>query len=174
MNVSDVDRAFERLPFGTFPTPVHRLDRARAGAELWVKRDDKTGEKCGGNHLRKIEFLLADAKRRGKRRVLTFSCLGSNYAVAMTLYGRQAGFPCDIVMSYKLPNTALRQNLLLTAHFGAKLFYAKTFPGAGLLLAKLYARRSLQDLRAPYFTRAGASAPLGAMGFVRAGLEFAE
>jgi D-cysteine desulfhydrase len=176
VTAQEIEGGFPRLRLGKFPTPVHRLGQAsrRTGAEIWVKRDDQSGERYGGNHLRKIEFLLADARRRHKKRVLTFSCLGSNYAVAMALYGGQAGLPCEVVQSYKLPTLALRQNLLLTAHFGARLHYARTFPAAGLLLAGLFARRALADGRPPYLTRAGASAPLGVLGFVLAGLELAD
>jgi D-cysteine desulfhydrase len=176
ISAGKIEETVPRLKLGTFPTAVHRLDRAsqRGGADIWVKRDDQSGERYGGNHLRKIEFLLADAQARERRRILTFSCLGSNYAVAMALYGQQIGLPCDVVMSYKLPSLALRQNLLLTAHFGARLHYARTFAGAGAVLVKLFAQRAFTDGRAPYVTRAGASAPLGAMGFVLAGLELAD
>src|SRR5262245_51620472 len=121
LSAHEIENAIPRLRLGTFPTPVHRLNRAsvRTGAEIWVKRDDQSGERYGGNHLRKIEFLLADAQRLRRKRVLTFSCLGSNYAVAMALYGQQVGLPSDVVMSYKLPTPALRHNLVLTQHFGA-------------------------------------------------------
>src|ERR1700737_3762337 len=172
----DIENSVPRLRLGTFPTPVHRLDRAseRTKAEIWVKRDDQSGERYGGNHLRKIEFLLACRQARERKRIFSFSCLGSNYAVAMALYGQQIDLPCDVVMSYKLPSLALRQNLLLTAHFGARLYYARTFAGAGAMLLKLFAQRTVSDGRAPYLTRAGASAPLGVMGFVLAGLELAD
>jgi D-cysteine desulfhydrase len=171
-----LEGAFPRLRLGTFPTPVHRMDRAsdRTEAEIWVKRDDKSGERYGGNHLRKIELLLAEAQRKKKKRILTYSCLGSNYAVAMALYGQQVSLPCDVVMSYKLPSLGLRHNLLLTNHFGARIHYARTFLGAGILLSKLYGRSALADNCFPYVTRAGASTPLGAMGFVLAGLEIAK
>ena len=105
--------------------------------------------------------------------MVTFSCLGSNYAVAMAIYGQRLGLPCEVVMSYKLPNLALRRNPLLTQHFGARLHYAKTFPGAGVRLGSVLFRSWVEDKVWPYFTRAGASAPIGAMGFVRAGLELA-
>src|SRR5437588_10783232 len=96
VSAEGIESGFPRLKLGTFPTPVHRLERAseRAGAEIWVKRDDLSGERYGGNHLRKIEFLLADAQRRKRPRILTYSCLGSNYAVAMSVYGHPVGLPC--------------------------------------------------------------------------------
>ena len=47
------------------PTPVERLGQlgARFGLrELWVKRDDRTSSQYGGNKVRKLEWLLADAR----------------------------------------------------------------------------------------------------------------
>ena len=32
---------------------------------MYIKRDDLTGIGPGGNKVRKLEFLLADAKRKG-------------------------------------------------------------------------------------------------------------
>lgn len=167
--------ACPRAAFGTFPTPVHVLDSlsADAGAEIWVKRDDRSGELYGGNHLRKLEFILAAAQAAGKRRVLTYSCLGSNYAVAMALYGRQLGLTVDVVQSYKLPTLALRRNLLLTTHYGARIHYAPRFAGAGVLIASLALKGLRQDRKLPYFTHAGASTAVGTLGFVAAGLELA-
>src|SRR5438445_13438617 len=83
------------IPLGTFPTRVHRLARlgADTGArELWMKRDDESGRSYGGNKVRKLEFLLADAKAKGATRLLTIGGVGSNLAVAAAIYGRAQGF----------------------------------------------------------------------------------
>ena len=34
---------------------------------MYIKRDDLTGIGLGGNKIRKLEFLLADAKRKGNQ-----------------------------------------------------------------------------------------------------------
>src|SRR5689334_18061668 len=68
-----------RRPLAALPTPVHRLAAlgGDAGvADLWIKRDDRTGEPYGGNKVRKLEWLLADALARGHRTVLTTGALG--------------------------------------------------------------------------------------------------
>ena len=56
--------SFPRETLGIFPTPIHRLENISAalGTNIWVKRDDLTGLALGGNKVRKLEFLLADAK----------------------------------------------------------------------------------------------------------------
>src|SRR5262245_3515639 len=54
----------EKLPhvsLGAFPTPIDHAEAlgARLGlAGLYVKRDDISGEKYGGNKVRKLEFDL--------------------------------------------------------------------------------------------------------------------
>src|SRR5436853_7909412 len=78
-----------RRPFALLPTPVHRLEalgRDAGVAELWIKRDDQTGTVYGGNKVRKLEWLLADALARGHRTVLTTGAVGSNHALATTIY----------------------------------------------------------------------------------------
>ena len=57
------------------PTPVERLARLEDELDLrefYVKRDDQSGLEYGGNKVRKLEFLLAEAKTRGCKSVLTF------------------------------------------------------------------------------------------------------
>ena len=57
----------DKLSLGIFPTPIHRLDNIsrELGVEVYVKRDDMTGIGLGGNKVRKLEYLLAEAKAQG-------------------------------------------------------------------------------------------------------------
>ena len=56
-----------RESFGVFPTPFYQLKNisAKYGKNIWIKRDDMCGVALGGNKVRKLEFLLADAKAQG-------------------------------------------------------------------------------------------------------------
>lgn len=58
---------FPRLEFIGAPTPLEYLPRLSdyLGREIYIKRDDVTPIAMGGNKLRKLEFLVADALRRG-------------------------------------------------------------------------------------------------------------
>ena len=49
---------------------------ASCATGLWVKDESGYGTLWGGNKVRKLEFILPDAKRRGKRTILTFGALG--------------------------------------------------------------------------------------------------
>ncbi|MCP4674957.1 MAG: pyridoxal-phosphate dependent enzyme [Deltaproteobacteria bacterium] len=84
-----------RLPFtylGSQPTPVEPIDGIgdQAGAKIWVKRDDQTSARFGGNKVRKLEFLLAGSNRP----VLTFGPLGSHHVLATAIYAHECGRPC--------------------------------------------------------------------------------
>ena len=58
---------------GLYPTPLQHLDTisARYGRDIWIKRDDLCGVALGGNKVRKLEFLLAQAKAQGCDTVIT-------------------------------------------------------------------------------------------------------
>ena len=56
---------FEKVSLGLYPTPLHRLPNIsrELGTNIWIKRDDLCGVALGGNKVRKLEYLLADAKK---------------------------------------------------------------------------------------------------------------
>ena len=73
---------FPRVKLGLFPTPIHRLDRVSSllHTNVYIKRDDLTGVGLGGNKVRKLEFLLADAQQKGAGLVFTTGGAQSNHA----------------------------------------------------------------------------------------------
>lgn len=72
------------------PTPVTEC-RGVGMAGLWLKNDGLTGERYGGNKLRKLAPILEHAVRRQKRRLLTVGAAGSHHLLATTLYARDLG-----------------------------------------------------------------------------------
>ncbi len=63
-----------RIALGHWPTPLHELPRLSAtlgGPHIFVKRDDLTGLALGGNKCRKLEYVLADAQKRGADTLIT-------------------------------------------------------------------------------------------------------
>ncbi|MFC9392643.1 hypothetical protein ACFTWS_05680 [Streptomyces sp. NPDC057027] len=55
----------------------------------------RTGGYCdggwGGNKVRKLEWLLPEARRRGARTILTVGGLGTNWGLAAASYAREIG-----------------------------------------------------------------------------------
>ena len=66
-------KEFDKIPLGIYPTPLHRLPNLsrELGTNIWIKRDDMCGVALGGNKVRKLEYLLADAKKQGCGCVMT-------------------------------------------------------------------------------------------------------
>ena len=74
---------FEKTELGIFPTPIRKLENISRmfGTNIWIKRDDLTGIGVGGNKVRKLEYLLADAKKQGAELIFTTGQAQSNHAM---------------------------------------------------------------------------------------------
>lgn len=167
----------ERLPFrslGDFPTPVMPL---RDLAEtiglggLYVKRDDLSAALYGGNKVRKLEFLLGQALRDGRKRVMTFGAAGSNHALATALYARETGLD-SISMLIPQPNARyVRRNLLMSHAAGAELHHSGGMVSVVFASLYQYLRHAVRDGRFPMLIPPGGTSPVGMAGFVAAGFE---
>ena len=93
-----------------FNTPVERLERlqrAIPGApQLWIKRDDLTGYLGGGNKLRKLEYVMADALAHRATTIVTTGSITSNLARTAALVARRLGLKCELVLSGRHPKSA--------------------------------------------------------------------
>lgn len=159
------------LPLGTFPTPVERLPGLSAGlgAEVWVKRDDRSGVRYGGNKVRKLELLLADAVARGRRTLVTIGAYGSHHALATAIYGRALGLDVALAL-YPQPITPhVLDDLLLGQVHGARLIHVRWTALAPLVAVTAAAAAERGELIPP-----GGSSARGTLGYVEAGLELAE
>ncbi len=138
---------------------------------LHVKRDDISGEAYGGNKVRKLEFLLARARARGARSVLTFGAAGSNHALATAIYARQLGMEAISMMVPQQNAPNVQRNLLRGQAAGAtlRLFGGRKMVSAGTIQELIGRHQS--GLGRPFIIPAGGSAPLGVVGFVNAAFE---
>lgn len=81
----------ERPSWIVYPTPVS--SGAQIGTEfLWIKNDGLTGTPYGGNKVRKLERLLADARAHGAERLVTAGAAGSHHVLATAVFGAREGF----------------------------------------------------------------------------------
>src|SRR5262249_44574383 len=101
-----------RLKLGDFPTPVHPLELGPGEpANLWIKRDDQTARRYGGNKVRKLELLLGEARAQRKTRILTFGAAGSHHVLAAAIYGKSLGFNVEAVLIPQHGSEHARENL---------------------------------------------------------------
>lgn len=165
--------ALPRIPLADLPTPLQRLDSfgAAIGAEVWIKRDDVGPIGLAGNKVRKLEYVLADARGQGADTIVIIGAEQSNAARATAAACAQLGLRCVLVLSGDEPDTPTG-NLLLDRLFGAEIRFAGTTDWAELWQAS---ERAAEELRAggarPYSLPAGSSSPLGAVGFASAWFE---
>jgi D-cysteine desulfhydrase len=166
-----------RLPFvplGELPTPVKPLAAlaSKIGIEdLWVKCDDISSSVYGGNKIRKLEFLLADAMEQGCTSVLTFGGLGSNHALATSINCKQLGLECIAVLTPEPATAAVYRTLRYHQLLGTRLEIARQYADARAIAAKCIEQRGATKV---YEVPFGGSSWVGATGFVNAGLELAD
>ena len=68
--------------------PIHFSN----GIELFIKREDLLHPVISGNKFRKLKYNLAEAKRLGYKKLLTFGGAFSNHIVAVAGAGKEFGF----------------------------------------------------------------------------------
>lgn len=175
---------FERYPklqekinwmsLGNFPTPITKLEKLGkviGGNNLYLKRDDVSGDIYGGNKVRKLEFTLPDAKRKNKDYVLTLGAAGSNHCVATTIYAKKIGIK-NISLLFPQPNTKyLQKNLLLQKAFGGEIKYLPSVYLIPFAVIFQMVKKFLKTKKFPYYLPAGGSSVLGCIGYVNAAFE---
>lgn len=160
-----------KLRLADLPTPVARVDLPSGAGQrtITIKNDGLSARPYGGNKVRKLEFLLRRARDRDARRVATFGTVGSNHALATSVYARSLGLECTCLVSHQSRTPYVAAVLEQHLRLGTELV-----PLAGRRAERITTmRRTLQN-RGVYLIPAGGSNWLGALGFVNAGLELAD
>lgn len=175
-----------KVKLGFFPTPLHRLDRLseKLGVEIYLKRDDLTGiSQFGGNKMRKLEYLMADAVKENADTVYTYGASQSNHAMqTATACNRMGLFPLlfltDIIGS---DLSHPEGNILLDRILGAEI-HLEPLQGESLeetsrkvhLKAKERIRLLEKEGRKCYEIPMGGANAIGSLGFLEAIVEVAE
>ena len=164
------------LTFG--PSPVHRLERLSehlgGAVEIWAKREDcNSGLAYGGNKVRKLEYLAADALEQGCDTLVSIGGVQSNHTRQVAAVAARLGLGCVLVQEHWVdwddPGYERVGNILLSRIMGADVRLSDAGFDIGF-------RPSWEDALAsvgaaggtPYPIPAGASDhPLGGHGFAR-------
>ena len=156
---------FDRVSLGVFPTPIQKLENISRilGTQVYVKRDDLTGLGLGGNKVRKLEYLLAQAKKQGAEVVFTTGGAQSNHAMLTAAAARRLGMTPILILK-KRGVTARQGNQLLEHLMGVDVRFMDTND-----YADIYAEmdRVGAALGRPYYKiPCGGSNALGTLGYV--------
>jgi D-cysteine desulfhydrase len=163
----------EKLALARLPTPLERsdaLDRL-VGTAVWVKRDDLTAAGAAGNKIRKLEYLLADARKRRATVVVTCGGQQSNHARATAIVAAELGLRSLLLLRTANPAAPPPAvgNLLLDYLVGAEVRFITPaqYRERDALMAL-----AADELRArgevPYVVPEGGSNGLGSLGYVDA------
>ncbi len=154
------------------PTPVQHLEKLSGvlDTEIWIKRDDLTSTVYGGNKPRKLEFILGRAREKGQKTLVTMGGIGTNHGLATVMHGRNQGMRTILELFPQPVTPTVLKNLKMFQANGAKLNLCKDMYRAWLRF-RFWER--LINPTACYIP-AGGSSPLGAVGYVSAGLELAD
>lgn len=152
------------------PTPIDELVRFRAalGAgcpRLWIKRDDLLSFGLGGNKVRKMQTVAAEARAAGADTLITCGGVQSNHARVTAATGAALGMRVVLVLNGDVPEPPTG-NLKLDHLFGADVRVVDS--RADRTHAMDAAAAELREAgRLPFVVPVGASTPTGAMGFAR-------
>lgn len=161
------------------PTPIERLDRLAAAlglpvGTLWVKRDDLTGLGGGGNKVRKLEHLCADAIVQGCDVLVTGGGRQSNHVRLTVAAANRLGMDARVVLTSSRPSVPTG-NVLLDELLGADVVWAGSRDYYGTEAAIDEAADALEaEGRRPYRMPVGGASAVGALGYVAAALELRE
>ena len=163
-----------RVALAHLPTRIEYLSRLSdvlGGPQIYCKRDDQTGLGFGGNKIRKLEFLLADALEHEAHTLVSVGAIQSNHCRQVAALAARAGLDCILVLSGRKPELATG-NLYLDQLFGAEIVWADLDNRLQVLDAVIEQARN--DGRAPYKIPYGGSNAIGAMGYMEAMHELRE
>ncbi|MDG1462875.1 MAG: pyridoxal-phosphate dependent enzyme [Gammaproteobacteria bacterium] len=156
------------------PTPVRPLEKFSSviGQNVFIKQDQNSGAKYGGNKVRKLEFLLADAVAQDYNEVVTYGAAGSNHALATSIYAKQLGLKCYVILSHQPYTSKVAKTLRYHLQLGSNIIPAADYPAMLRVSAEVRAR--CQDNgKKLYEIPFGGSSAIGTIGFVNAALELA-
>jgi 1-aminocyclopropane-1-carboxylate deaminase/D-cysteine desulfhydrase-like pyridoxal-dependent ACC family enzyme len=136
---------------------------------MLVKRDDLTSTRYGGNKVRKLEFLLGQARAEERDVVLTFGAYGSNHALATAVHARALGIEPHVVLSPQAPGPFAARTLRAHAGLGTVIHLAEGWDGTR---EAARVRRELRERGSdPLVIPMGGTNATGAIGYVNAAFE---
>lgn len=162
---------FPRRRYADGPTPLQplaRLSKALGGPNLFIKRDDQLGFAAGGNKVRKLEFVVADALEKGADFLITCGAVQSNHCRLTLAAAVREGLKCGLVLEERVPGSYKPEasgNNFLYRLMGVDRI--KVVPGGSDMMEAMNAMA--EEVKAqgghPYLIPGGASNPLGALGY---------
>lgn len=170
----------EKIKLLNLTTPLDYLENISkdTGVNFYLKRDDMTNLGSGGNKLRKLEYLLKDAKDQGATMLLTTGGAQTNHGRLTAAVAAKHNIKCAIVAVDPYPGE-ISANLLLDGMMGCHVYLVKE-DGVHTEgeLAKAAFKKVTEEWEAKgekvYFIPIGGSSEIGMLGYYDCAFELTE
>lgn len=170
--LAEILSRFPRLGLAQLPTPLEPMKRLTAflgGPRLWVKREDATGLGLGGNKVRKLDYVLAEALKAGADTLVSGGVVQSNSQRQVAAAAAKLGLECHLAVFHgrlapPSADYAKTGNALLNRLFGAML-HDVPWTGDRNQSIHALARQLKSRGRKPFIVPYGVSNALGAIAY---------
>ncbi len=171
---------FPRVRLFPTPTPLEKLEnltRHLGGPEIWIKRDDCTVVATGGNKIRKLEWLVGEARAQGADHLITQGAVQSNHVRQTAAVARRFGMKCTALLERRVGTNDRDYlnsgNVLLDRMFGCAIEYRP--PGLDMNAEAVAKGEALRAEGAkPYVIPGGGSNRVGSLGYVSCAQELVQ
>ena len=179
---------FPRFPLlqgRTVIEPINNLGKLNdklCGVRLFIKRDDHMSIGGGGNKLRKLEFILGEARAQEAHTIITVGALQSNHARLTAAAAARACLKCELVLTPRVRRDGIEfcrnGNFLLDNLFGANITEVdikdRDDPDAAKKLVDKIETSLKNAGQKTYFCPTGGSTAVGALGYALCAHEIAQ
>jgi D-cysteine desulfhydrase family pyridoxal phosphate-dependent enzyme len=163
-------KEIEKVGLAPLLTPIEKCERLREAIEgaphIYVKRDDYLGFLCGGNKLRKLEYVMAEVRKKRASTVVTVGSVQSNHARVLAMVCRRLGLDCVLVLNGEQPQPPTG-NAYINSLLGATIHTVASRAERDIVMDEV-ARDLLKKGKRVYKVPLGASDAIGSMGLVGA------
>lgn len=156
----------KKINLANLPTQIVKLENLSSlyNKNIYLKRDDFTGNEISGNKVRKLEYAIAEALENGCDTIVTTGAIQSNHCRATAAVCARLGLECHLVLGGKAKD--IEGNLFLDYILGANI-HTVDRANTQEEMDKLYNNLKVNGKK-PYIIPVGASNPIGTYGYINA------
>lgn len=168
---------FHRCELARFPTPLQRFKKLEKNAnsiELWVKRDDLISFGFGGNKIRALEYIVADALKRQSKTLITGAGVQSNHVRATAAVAAYLNLKC-IAIYWGKPPEDIKGNYYLTKMLDAEIRFTNNSERSSVdTMLRFVEQELMHGGGLPYLIPRGGACALGVIAHMFAAQELFE
>ena len=165
---------FPRYELAQYPTPLQRFENVEKdinGIQLWVKRDDLISFGFGGNKIRALEFIAADALKRRVKTLITGAGAQSNHVRATAAVAGYLNMNCIAIYWGSAPKD-MHGNYYLTNLLGAEIRFTEDLDRSSVdRMMHFIEREVMYGSQKPYVIPRGGACALGVIAHMFAAQE---